>query len=123
KTPLGKHCPKEEFQESWNRTFWESLSQKCDSIEQGTGDMAVSLIVHSGLQRENDFPSRGRALRALKHRVASKARPTIWAPVSSTFFVLMQLFFKERESLKSRYVGKASGNLGFEVQKNGNIHK
>jgi len=47
KSGLSQHCPKEKFQERWNRTFWESLSQKCDSIKQGFGDMAVSLVVHS----------------------------------------------------------------------------
>ena len=41
---------------------WNSLSQKCDSIEQGSGDISVSLVIHSGLLRENVFSLRGRAL-------------------------------------------------------------
>src|ERR1035441_1755480 len=61
KPSLGQHCSKEQLQKSRHRTFWESLSQKCDSIKQGSGDMAVSLVVHSGLLRENVFLSRGRA--------------------------------------------------------------
>jgi len=46
------------------------LDQKCNSIEQGFGDMAISLMVHSGLHRENKFPSRNLLdFRRLRRRV------------------------------------------------------
>src|ERR1039458_8366897 len=84
KPSLGQHCSKEQLQKSRHRTFWESLSQKCDSIEQGSGDMTVSLVVHSGLLREC-FLSRGRALLTPNINYVRRARPIPWVRCQAFF--------------------------------------